>query len=151
MKTLNGDLIEFSLSGTFDVIIHGCNCLCSMDAGIAKAIKEHFPEAFEADCATVSGDKSKSGSISFATVERNGYTFVVVNAYTQYHWKGSGVLADYDAIQSAMCLVKNQFSGKRIGYPKIGAGLAKGDWKIISEIINEELEGEDHTLVKYVK
>jgi len=29
----------------------------------------------------------------------------------------------------------------------IGAGLAGGDWEIISSIINEELEGEDHTCV----
>jgi O-acetyl-ADP-ribose deacetylase (regulator of RNase III) len=39
------------------------------------------------------------------------------------------------------------FAGKRIGYPKIGAGLAGGDWSIIEEIIDRELEGEDHTLV----
>jgi O-acetyl-ADP-ribose deacetylase (regulator of RNase III) len=39
------------------------------------------------------------------------------------------------------------FSGKRIGYPKIGAGLAGGDWNIISSIIDKELIGEDHTLV----
>jgi hypothetical protein len=31
----------------------------------------------------------------------------------------------------------------------IGAGLAGGDWEIISAIINEELYGEDHTLVIY--
>ena len=45
--------------------------------------------------------------------------------------------------------VKTKFSGKRIGYPKIGAGLAKGDWNTIAAIINEELAGEDHTLVEY--
>ena len=36
---------------------------------------------------------------------------------------------------------------KRIGYPRIGAGMAGGDWEIISSIIAEELEGLDHTLV----
>jgi len=46
--------------------------------------------------------------------------------------------------------IKQQFSGKRIGYPKIGAGLAGGDWERISRIIDEELAGEDHTLVLYV-
>ena len=39
------------------------------------------------------------------------------------------------------------FSGKRIGYPKIGAGLAGGYWNIISKIIDKELEGENHSLV----
>jgi len=33
----------------------------------------------------------------------------------------------------------------------IGAGLAGGDWTVISKIINKELEGEDHTLVMWNK
>ena len=45
--------------------------------------------------------------------------------------------------------IKQDFSGKRIGYSMIGAGLAGGDWNIISVVINEELAGEDHTLVTY--
>ena len=49
-----------------------------------------------------------------------------------------------------MKTVKQNFAGTRIGYPLIGAGLAKGDWQVISKIIEEELEGEDHTLVEFV-
>jgi O-acetyl-ADP-ribose deacetylase (regulator of RNase III) len=89
------------------------------------------------------------GTISYAEVKRDGRTIIVVNGYTQFHWRGSGVLADYDAIRSVLRTVKSKFSGKRIGYPKIGAGLAKGDWNVISGIIDEELAGEDHTLVEY--
>lgn len=47
-----------------------------------------------------------------------------------------------------MRAVKDRFSGKRIGYPKIGAGLAKGDWSIVAAIIDEVLEHKDHTLVE---
>ena len=43
------------------------------------------------------------------------------------------------------------FSGRKIGYPKIGAGLAGGDWEVIEKIIDAELEGEDHALVEFVK
>ncbi len=46
--------------------------------------------------------------------------------------------------------VKTRFAGRRIGYPKIGAGLAKGDWDIIAQIIDAELADEDHTLVECV-
>jgi hypothetical protein len=45
--------------------------------------------------------------------------------------------------------VKRRFAGNRIGYPKIGAGLARGDWSVIAPIIDEQLAGEDHTLVEY--
>ena len=40
MNKIKGDLIKFAINGKFDVIIHGCNCFCTMGAGIAKTIKE---------------------------------------------------------------------------------------------------------------
>jgi len=83
-------------------------------------------------------------------VARPGARFVVVNAYTQFHYRGEGVLADYEAIRSAFGRVKREFAARRIGYPKIGAGLAKGDWGVISRIIDEVLAGEEHTLVEFV-
>ena len=42
-------------------------------------------------------------------------------------------------------------AGKRIGLPQIGAGLGGGDWNIISKIIDEELQGENWTIVKLLK
>ena len=52
MQTRSGDLIALAKAGEFDVIVHGCNCQCAMDAGIAKQIKAEFPAAYAADCAT---------------------------------------------------------------------------------------------------
>ena len=150
MKIVQGDLIKLALEGEFDIIIHGCNCQCTMGAGIAKTIKSVFPEAWNADRATTKGDKSKLGAISYAGVERGGHRITIVNGYTQFHWRGPGVLADYGAIRSVMTTVKRLFPGTRIGYPLIGAGLAKGDWQDISKIIDEELDGEDHTLVEFL-
>lgn len=155
MKVIQGDLIKLAKQGVFDVIIHGCNCGNAMGAGIALAIKHEFPEAYQADCATIKWDRSKLGTISHATVssslqQHDGHnSIIIVNGYTQYHWKGKGTLVDYDAVRSVMRCVKNKYSGQRIGYPLIGAGLAKGDWNLIEQIIDEELEGEDHTLVRY--
>ncbi|MGK7873072.1 MAG: macro domain-containing protein [Xenococcaceae cyanobacterium] len=149
MKVIKGDLIKLALEGKFDVIVHGCNCFCAMGAGIAKAIKKEFPEAYQADCMTEKGDRGKLGSITFAEVERNGKTIVIVNGYTQYHWRGRGVLVNYDALKKVFSEVKKRFAGKPIGYPKIGAGFAGGDWERISKIIDFELEGEDRTLVEF--
>ena len=148
MQTRSGDLIALAKAGEFDVIVHGCNCQCAMDAGIAKQIKAEFPAAYAADCATPKSAE-KLGQISTAQIDCNGHALTVVNAYTHAHWHGSGVLADYDAIRLAMRRIKTQFSGRRIAYPKIGAGLARGDWARIARIIDEELAGETHTLVLY--
>ncbi len=149
MKTIKGDLIQLALDGRFDLIIHGCNCFCTMAAGIAKAIRAEFPEAYEADCKTEKGSKDKLGSYSHAVVDKDGHHITVVNAYTQHDFKGPGMKADYSAIRDVFKKIKSDFAGKRIGYPKIGAGLAGGDWNIIAQIIDQELDGEDHTLVEF--
>ena len=147
MKVIKGDLIELAKNGEFDVIIHGCNCFCTMGAGIAKSIKKAFPQALKADKETSKGCKKKLGSFSSVTLQHNNYEITVVNAYTQYDWRGRGNKADYAAIRQVMKNVAGQFSGKRIAYPLIGAGLAGGDWRQIAEIIDEELNGENHCLV----
>jgi len=151
MNILKGDLLQFALTGRFDVIIHGCNCFCTMGAGIARLIRDNFPEAYQADLKTRMGEKEKLGTYSLARIERNDNIFTVVNGYTQYDFSGHGVLVDYGAVRKLFAGIKNNFSNQKIGYPKIGAGLAKGNWEMISDIINEELQGEDHALVEYVK
>lgn len=151
MRVLHGNLLTLAAAGTFDVIIHGCNCFNTMGAGIAKSIQQQFPAALAADEATEKGSRTKLGDYSKATVDCAGHSLTIVNAYTQYHWMGKRKLADYDAIRNVFAKVKQDFSGKKIGYPLLGAGLAGGDWEVISKIINEELEGENHTLVKFVK
>ncbi len=149
MQIVHGNLIELAKAGTFDVIIHGCNCQCRMGRGIALSIKQEFEEAWVADFMTEVGNRNKLGNFTTAHINRNGWNLTIVNGYTQFHWRGDGVLADYDAIRSVFRQVKQQFRGQRIGYPKLGAGLARGDWTIIANIIEVELEGENHTYVQF--
>lgn len=148
MNELTGDLLVLAEQGQFDVIVHGCNCFCTMGAGIAKTIKAKFPEAYQADLQTISGDRGKLGTYSQVKIQREGTEFVIVNAYTQFNWRGRGIKADYAAIEQVFKLIKSQFSGLCIAYPLIGAGLAGGDWTVISKIIDEALDGENHTVVK---
>ena len=148
-KVLQGDLIQLALHGHFDLIIHGCNCQCAMGAGIAKTIKKFLPEAYLADQETKKGDEAKMGQYSSALIRRDQVQFTVINAYTQFHWRGKGVLVDYEALRKIFKDLKQDFPKARVGYPKIGAGFAKGDWQKISKIIDEEFAGEDHTLVEF--
>lgn len=147
VKSISGNLLHLAEQGTFDVIIHGCNCQCAMGAGIAKSIKEFYPQAYVADQSTEKGSLSKLGDYSKADTGK----FIIVNAYTQFDWRGNGVKVDYNAVRSVFKKIRKDFSGKKIGYPKIGAGLANGNWDLIQQIITEELAGEDHTLVNYMQ
>ena len=128
MNRVKGDLVELALKRDFDVIIHGCNCFGQMGTGIAASIKAVFPEAYNADVYTKKGDKEKLGKYSTATVENNGHQITIVNAYTQFHYRGQyDNKVNYDALKKVFWKIKNDFAGRRIGYPLIGAGLAGVD------------------------
>jgi len=121
-RVIQGDLLELALAGQFDLIIHGCNCMCVMGAGIAKSIKAAFPEAYAADQATTKGDRRKLGTLSYAIVTRDRHTFAVANAYTQYHWRGRGPQADLAAVRQAMKAIAQTWPTARVGYPRLGLG-----------------------------
>lgn len=72
-----------------------------------------------------------------------------MNAYTQFHWNGPRPLADYDAIRRCLRWIRANYPGDRIGLPRIGAGLAGGDWAIILAMIEDELGREDVTVVEF--
>ena len=56
---------------------------------------------------------------------------------------------DYDALRNAFRKIKKNFSGQKIAFPKIGAGLVGGDWFKISKIIETELYNVNITLVVF--
>lgn len=148
MKEVKGNLLKMALEGHFDAIVHGCNCFNNMGAGIALQVMRSFPEAYEADKRTESGDKTKLGGYTAAMIVRPGVQFYIVNAYTQYGCGVDRVRVEYDALDRCFERIATNFAGQRIGYPLIGAGLAGGDWNVIAPIINKHLDGVcDHTLV----
>ena len=135
--------------GRFAAIVHGCNCFCRMGAGIALQIRKAFPEAYRADRATPEGDRSKLGTISVGRVNRRALRLDVINAYTQFEWGGIGVRVDYGALVRCVRLVVGTYGPAPIGMPRIGAGLARGDWDTILEIITMEAENANITIVEY--
>lgn len=161
MREMKGDLIKLAKEGHFDVITHGCNCFCTMGAGIAPQMAKAFGcDTYEMEAPQYRGDRNKLGTIDFEVHTRNNgntdFDLAVINSYTQYHYgpnheDGHKKPVDYDAIRLCMRKINNVFRGKTIGLPMIGAGLAGGDWNIISNIIETELTRMDVWIVKYDK
>lgn len=151
MNIITGDLLDLAGNGDFDVIVHGCNTKGVMGAGIAKQIATRYPEALIADRGSLYLP-NRLGSFTVAEVKnRWGEDLLIVNAYTQEDFRRThgNINADYNAITKVFGAIAECFGTKRIGYPKIGAGLARGNWSIISTIIDEQLCGVDHTCVQY--
>ena len=143
MNKVVGDLIKVVKQNPGSVLVHGCNCFHTMQAGVALEVKRSFPEAYQADLDTKYGDPFKLGDYSSVDTH-NGTT--IINAYTQFDL-GNGIQVDYGAMRKVFKKLKEEFSDRKIFYPKIGSGLGGGDWVIIKGIIEQELEGCDHTLV----
>ena len=167
-QEIEGDLIKLAKEGTFDVITHGCNCLSNMGAGIAPQMAKAFGvDKFEME--RWGPTIAKLGHIDYETfvIGQNAIwsledadnklgepEFTVVNSYTQYrygknHTDGVSKPLDYEALTLCMRKINTTFSGKHIGLPKIGAGLAGGDWNRIKKIIQTELKDMKVSVVIY--
>ena len=154
-KEVDGDLIELAKQAEFDVIAHGCNCHSTMGAGIAPQMAIAFGcDRFIME--RIGSDVNKLGNIDYQTINVNENELIVVNAYTQFnygrnHADGDAKPLSYEALTLCMKKINILFAGKHIGLPKIGAGLAGGDWDLIKAIIQRELRDCKVTVVNYKK
>jgi O-acetyl-ADP-ribose deacetylase (regulator of RNase III) len=148
MRVIKGDLLKLALEGRFDVIVHQCNCFHKFGAGIALQILKKFPLAFEADKRTEYGTRAKLGTISYCTIPL-GRGFIIVNGYSQYGCGVGTIRTEYDAVRKVFQKVRQEFTGMKIGIPRYGCGLAGGNLDIVTKIIEEEMSGENITMVLY--
>lgn len=154
LKRTKGNLIDLAEAGNFNIIVHGANCWNTMGSGIAREIRERYPEAYEADCATVAGDYNKLGNYT----EMLGKRFNIINAYTQYGFNRNGTTDDvFEYTSFAVILQKlaHFYPTCNFGFPKIGCGLAGGDEKTIVAMLEDfaiqiEITGGTVTLVEFV-
>ncbi len=152
MNYILDDLVKLAIRGEVDTLVHGCNCFCTMGAGIAKTIRETWPEVYETDCKTVKGDRNKLGTCGYTEIEDGFSPLTVINAYTQYGFgTENGPPFDYDAFRSCLYEIKKTQTGKHIGFPLIGTGLAGGNWVTIYLILQEVLGDEKVTIVEFSK
>ena len=142
VKYIKGDLF----STDADIIAHGCNCRGGFGSGVAKIVATKYPKARHYYLDKFDEDGWNLGEVQFVP-QWNGK--IIANCATQDKYGYSGELnADYDAIRLAMSKVKDYAKDKNltIAIPKIGAGLAGGDWNTIEAILNEVFGDYDVTV-----
>lgn len=138
-------------------ILHGCNAQGVMGSGVAKIIRALYPRCYEIYRARHEQRALNVGEVIVADCDR----FVFFNGITQKFFGQDGKMyVDYDAMRTVMkrcdellrpetkrsvkwgsaasALSDFNAPSPELAMPLIGAGLAGGDWKIISEIIQEE-------------
>ena len=157
MKTIKGDLIEAFKNGEVDVIVHQANCQGVMGSGIAKQIKQEFPEHFEDYLEVVQKNKESLeelyekrdrgevfktadllGTVVVTSVEQGSIVAVLAQ---DYYGRGERH-TNYAALFHGLTHVGTEAlrSDLTVGIPAyIGCGLGGGDWGKVSEYV-EDLE-----------
>lgn len=137
---VKGDAVKALQDGSVDYLLHCCNCQNNFGSGIAKQIKEVFPDAWEKDCDAANQGRnflgnvvvSKSGVLNLYGQEYYGY---VGEYYKKYKRQGN-----YIAIIGGLSLVKNHISSGKLAIPyKFASDRAGCDWDIILEFIEHYL------------
>lgn len=141
MGSLNMSKIEYRKGDLLNTeirhILHGCNTRGVMGSGVAKAIRDMYPKAYQDYNDKYNNYGLELGSI-VVSIQDEGK--VIHNAITQqdYGRDPSRVYVSYWAIANVFRQIES-WHIKEIALPKIGAGLANGDWNVIEAIIENTL------------
>lgn len=133
-----GDLLECEEK----IIVHGCNAQGRMGAGVAKAIRAKYPKAYREYIRAHQTNGLELGQVICVDCGDK----LIINAITQEHYGRAPIrYVSYTAVRKCMVRVNHFFDApcyahytKQVAMPKIGAGLAGGDWDVIAQIIEEE-------------
>jgi len=141
-------MIEYKKGNLLDVtegiIVHGCNAQGIMGSGVAKAIREKYPECFDQYRLQYEVYTLILGDIVWwCQVNQNGDGYhddlYIANAITQEFYGTDRRHVNYCAIATVFKEIFRQANVVKatVHFPKIGAGLGGGNWDIIEAIIND--------------
>lgn len=128
------------------VIVHICNDLGAWGRGFVLPLGKRYPVARARYLAWAKGQEDlpfELGQVQFVGVQADLY---VANLLGQRGIARRGGAAQeppirYEAVRAGLGRVRDfvQGRGASVHMPRIGTGLAGGDWRVIQKIIEEEL------------
>ena len=139
LKFVKGDII----TGDYPIFCHQVNCKGVMGAGLAKQIRDKYPEVYETYRMYCRDGVGILGSCNYIpTVDRR----ICISMFAQDGYGTDKRYTDYDAFQ--VCLNHIVFfmnfhpkNKPSIAFPYgIGCSLAGGDWDIILGMLKEFAE-----------
>lgn len=153
IKKHTGDILTL----TRGILVQGCNAQGVMGSGIAKSIRDKWPDVFDVYRASwpnhiglgsVTYCKGTNywphkHSWSVGLSDQLPPSLIVANAVTQefYGRDPSVVYASYDAIAACFAVIRIEAmrTGLPVHFPLIGCGQAHGDWLQVEDIIMDAL------------
>lgn len=135
-----------------NVIAQQVNCMGIIGSGLAKQIRNKYPEIFQyySNFVINNGKLKCLGECQMVLVDNKKNKYVA-NLFGQYNYGRDKQPTDYDALSSALIKLKNYCKefNLSISIPyQLGCGLAGGDWDIVYGIIEEVFNDYDATIYK---
>lgn len=153
MKTVQGNLFDSDCS----IMVHQVNCLGLMGSGVAKEVKERFPDVEDRYRILCSQYKNNPKTLlGTAQIIKQGDIYIV-NLFGQEKinplWYLGGRVTDYEALKKGFKVVRDFMESKKLkklGLPcGLGCVRGGGKWEEVSQIIKEIFDGSDIEVVAY--
>ena len=155
LKSVTGDATKPQGDGP-KVIVHVCNDVGGWGAGFVVALSKRWkqPEDEYRRWHSAGAGEGRPpfalGEVLFVPVEKGLWVANLVGQHGLKTVKGVPPVR-YDAVRDGLQAVAKfaKEHGASVHMPRIGAGLAGGDWGKISRIIEEELAGKGVEVTVY--
>lgn len=140
IKHVKCDIFE---SGA-DIICHQVNCQGVMGSGIAKQVRERYPEVYEfyhAMCIAYEPSELLGRVFSGGVSD----TLYIANLFAQENFGYDGkCYTDYNALRQCLQEVANNHKNQTIAIPYLmGCHRGGGDWNIVYKMIEEVFADSD--------
>lgn len=137
----NGDITQCEEK----IIIHGCNAQGKMNSGVAKSLREKYPD-LTWKVYKKSFDENNGLTLGNVIVGRSNDK-IILNAITQEFYGYDGKLyLNYSSLEKCLIFADSvcdfDINGviEPVAMPRIGAGRAGGNWNIIENIIKSSFK-----------
>ena len=147
IKHIKCDIFE---SGA-DVILHQVNCQGVMGSGVAKQVREKFPNVYKSYKTMCDGMKDRTHLLGMAQCVRVNSGQYIVNLFAQDNYGYDGkCYTDYKALKKCLQGVRNypMFDNQTVAIPyKIGCDRGGGDWNVVYKMIEDVFSDSDMTVL----
>ena len=144
-----GNILTAFKDREIDDIVHGVNCRGGFGSGLAGQIAEEYPDVRKAYLKVHNNEGHVLGSVTGFYVLENG---IIYNEATQDNFGYDGEkYVSYDAIESCLKELKKkqEWTGRSLGIPRIGCGLAGGSWNVVKAIIEDVFKDSEVKVTVY--
>jgi O-acetyl-ADP-ribose deacetylase (regulator of RNase III) len=136
LNYINGNLLDTEIMH----IAHGVNCQGVQKSGVARVLREKYPEIFtpyRQHCLENYGHTTNLLGDVVSVKVRDGK--IIHHLFTQNFYGRNPRMqyASYDAIRQCFITFDNIMEDiTEVAIPKIASGLGGGNWEVIESIIN---------------